>query len=205
MKSIVYTVGHSNHEIAAFLELLRRQGIAAIGDVRSQPYSRYVPQYSQGPLKAALIEAGIAYLFLGDKLGARSDNPACYEHGKVQFDRLAQEPGFLEGIAQVIDHKDRQCLALLCAEKDPIECHRGLLVARKLHESGVAVSHILADGTLETHEALETRLLKLCKLPPGDMFTSREDFLADAYTLQGHRIAYRDEAQTPTEEGSAVA
>jgi uncharacterized protein (DUF488 family) len=203
MKSMLYTIGHSNHEIAAFMELLRRHGVAAVGDVRSQPYSRYVPQFSQGPLKAALADAKVGYLFFGDKLGARSDNPACYEQGRVQFDRLAREPGFLEGIAQVIEAMDRHCLALMCAEKDPIECHRGLLVARKLHESGILVNHILADGAVETHEALESRLLKLCKLPPGDMFTSREEFLADAYSIQGKRVAYRDE--TMSEEGSAVA
>ena len=88
---------------------------------------------------------------------------------------------------------ERYQVALLCAEKDPLNCHRALLVARKLYESGTPIRHIHADGTLESHQALESRLLKLCKLPEGDMFTAREDFVAEAYIIQGERVAYEDE------------
>jgi uncharacterized protein (DUF488 family) len=203
MNSTLYTIGHSNHEIGVFLGLLRRHGITAVGDVRSQPYSRYVPQFSREALAAALAEAKIAYVFLGKQFGARSDNPACYEQGKVQFDRLAQQPEFAEGIRQVVESVNHRRMALMCSEKDPIECHRTLLVARRLVAAGVTVSHILADGSLETHAALESRLLARCKLPEGDLFTSREEFLADAYAIQGRRIAYQDESST--EEGSTVA
>ena len=119
-----------------------------------------------------LADAGIAYTFLGRELGARSDNPACYQEGKVQFDRLAQEPIFAEGIGRVIQGMQRYRIALLCAEKDPLDCHRALLVARKLSETGITISHIHADGVLESHQALESRLLAACKLPAGDLFTS---------------------------------
>ena len=98
----LYTIGHSNHEIAVFLGLLWQHGITAVGDVRSQPYSRWVPQFSRDALEPALADAGIAYVFLGKELGARSDNPACYREGKVQYDRLAQEPIFAEGIGRVM-------------------------------------------------------------------------------------------------------
>lgn len=199
MKSAIYTIGHSNHEITSFMDLLRQHGITALGDVRSNPYSRYVPQYSREPLKTALAAAGIAYVFLGKELGARSENSACYKQGRVQYERLAKEPIFLEGIGRIIQGVNRYRIALMCAEKDPIECHRALLVARKLYETGIPVNHILADGSLEAHEAMESRLLAVCKLPEGDMFKSREEFIADAYLMQGERVAYQDEAMAKEE------
>jgi uncharacterized protein (DUF488 family) len=197
---VLYTIGHSNHEIAVFLGLLRQHGITAVGDVRSQPYSRYVPQYSRDALESALAEAGIAYVFLGKELGARSDNPACYREGKVQYDRLAQEPVFAEGIGRVLQGIERYRIALVCAEKDPLDCHRALLVARRLFESGVPVSHIHADGALESQQAMEARLLTLCKLPERDLFTSREEFIADAYRIRGERVAYEEKAAEQAEQ-----
>lgn len=199
MNSTLYTIGHSNHEITAFIELLRLHGISAIGDVRSYPYSRYAPQYSRDALKAVLSNAGIAYAFLGKELGARSNNPACYRQGKVQYDRLAQEPSFDEGIKRVIQGMEHYRVALMCAEKDPLDCHRALLVARKLFEIGIPVCHIRAGGSLETHQAMESRLLALCKLPEGDMFKSRQEFVAEAYVIQGERVAYQDETMEQTE------
>lgn len=193
MKPEVYTIGHSNHEISFFIALLREHNITALGDVRSHPYSRYVPQYSRELLKAALAAADIAYVFLGKELGARSKNPACYKKGRVQYDQLAKEPIFLKGIERVIQGINQYRIALMCTEKDPIECHRALLVARKLYETGIPANHILADGSLEAHESLESRLLTICKLPESDMFKNREEFVADAYVIQGERIAYQDE------------
>ena len=199
MSSMLYTIGHSNHEITAFAELLRRHGITALGDVRSYPYSRYVPQYSRDPLKAALADAGIAYVFLGKELGGRSNNPACYRQGKVQYECLAQESSFAEGIKRVMQGIERYRIALMCAEKDPLNCHRALLVARKLFEARVPISHIHADGSLESHQAMESRLLATCKLPEGDMFKGREEFVSEAYTIQGKRVAYQDEAMEQVE------
>lgn len=200
MTSVLYTIGHSNHEISRFLALLRLHGITALGDVRSHPYSRYLPQYCRDNLKNTLADAGLAYVFLGKELGARSDNPACYLKGKVQYDRLARESCFAEGIRRVVQGMDRYRIALLCAEKDPIECHRALLVARRISEAGFAVAHIHADGSLERHEELESRLLACCKLPEGDLFTSRKEFLTEAYLIQGGRVAYQDEAMEQDEE-----
>ena len=194
MNSMLYTIGHSNHDIATFIGLLKQHGVSALCDVRSHPYSRFVPQYSRDALKAAIANSGIAYVFLGKELGARSENPSCYRQGKVQYDRLAQEPQFAEGLQRIRQGIDRYCLALMCAEKDPLDCHRALLVARRLHESGLAVSHIRADGTLESQQELESRLLALCKLPEGDMFKGREEFLSEAYLIQGERVAYQDES-----------
>ena len=199
MKSILYTIGHSNHPIAAFIDLLQQHGITALGDVRSHPYSRYVPQYSRDPLKTTIANAGITYVFLGKELGARSDNPACYQQGKVQYDRLAQQPRFAEGLNRVRQGMERYCIALMCSEKDPLDCHRAMLVARRLFETGIPVQHIHADGLLESHQELESRLLTVCNLPEGDMFKTREEFILEAYQIQGVRIAYQDETMAKVE------
>jgi len=200
----IYTIGHSNHDIQAFLSLLINSGITALADVRSNPYSRFATQYSRDALKVSLANAGISYVFLGKELGARSDNPACYKQGRVQYDRLANEPKFSDGIKRIVQGIEKHRIALMCSEKDPIECHRALLVARKIYEVGVQVNHILADGTIEPHAAMESRLLIACKLPEGDMFKSREEFIAEAYSIQGERVAYQDEAMAETEQVATI-
>lgn len=200
---MLFTIGHSNHPIEAFIQLLHRHGVTAVGDVRSQPYSRYVPQYSRESLKAALTRAGIAYVFLGKELGARSENPACYKQGKVQYDCLARQPQFAEGVRRVIEGMQRYSIALMCSEKDPLECHRTLLVARKLHEAGIEIAHIHPDGSLEDHRTLESRLLGVCKLPEGDMFKPRDEFVSEAYAIQGERVAYQDKSMEQLERASA--
>lgn len=200
---MLFTIGHSNHPIEAFIKLLQRHGVTAVGDVRSHPYSRYVPQYCREPLQAALVQTGIAYVFLGKELGARSENTACYKQGKVQYDCLARQTQFIEGVRRVTEGMQRYTIALMCAEKDPLECHRTLLVARDLQKAGLEIAHIHADGSLENHGALETRLLAVCKLPEGDMFKQRDEFVSEAYAIQSERVAYQDQNMEQLEKVSA--
>jgi uncharacterized protein (DUF488 family) len=204
MNSTIYTIGHSNHSIDTFISMLKQHGVTALGDVRSHPYSRYTPQFSRDALKISLANAGITYVFLGKELGARSPNPACYRQGRVQYSLLAQEPLFAEGIQRIKKGMERFSLALMCAEKDPLDCHRALLVGRKLFDLGVSVNHILSDRSLESHEKMEKRLLAFCKIPEGDMFRERDECLVDAYTIQCERVAYQDEAMNTPEERIAA-
>lgn len=200
----VYTIGHSTHDADAFVELLRRSGVNALADVRSSPYSRFNPQFNRETLQRNLEANGIAYVFLGKELGARSEDPACYEKGKVQFDRLARTPLFQSGIDRVLEGAGRYCLAMMCAEKDPLECHRTILVARTLAERGGDVRHILEDGSIEPHDHALDRLLKQFKLDEPDLFRTREDSIADAYRLQAARIAY-SEKQSADEDLTLLA
>lgn len=200
----VYTIGHSTHETDAFIELLSGHGIDALADVRSSPYSRFNPQYNRETLQRNLEAKGIAYVFLGKELGARSDDPGCYENGKVQFDRLARTPLFQSGIDRVLEGAKRYRLAMMCAEKDPLECHRTILVARTLVERGVDVQHILEDGSIEPHDRAVDRLLEHFKLDQPDLFRTREDSIVDAYRLQAERIAYAEKA-TADEDLAAEA
>lgn len=190
MEESVFTIGHSTHSLDAFVALLHFHGITALCDVRSQPYSRFNPQFDREELAKSLRECGISYVFLGNELGARSEDPTCYEGGRVRFGRLAETPEFQRGLERVRNGMEDFRLALMCAEKEPLECHRGILVARHLAAQGVAVQHIHADGTLESHERAMQRLLQMLKWPDRDMFRTQEEILADAYFAQEKRIAY---------------
>ncbi|MBI5427045.1 MAG: DUF488 domain-containing protein [Nitrospinae bacterium] len=193
MGNTVFTIGHSNHTLEKFVDLLKRHGITVLCDVRSAPYSRANPQFNREPLKDFLRKSGITYIFLGAELGARSEDPSCYDQGKVRYDRLAETELFRQGINRVQEEVNRGKVALMCAEKEPLECHRAILVARRLEADGFAVQHILGDGRLESHSDALVRLVHQLKLqPPGqqDMFLSREDILMEAYGKQAERIAY---------------
>ncbi len=191
----IFTLGHSKHPIERLLALLEAHRISAVADVRSSPHSRFNPQFDRQALRASLKDAGIRYVFLGRELGARSEDTSCYERGRIQYDRLARTELFRAGLERVLQGAAKYRLALLCAEKEPLECHRTLLVARALHESGAAVQHILADGRLESHEDALERLLELVGLPSRDLFRSREELVAEALKRQEQRIAYVDERQ----------
>jgi uncharacterized protein (DUF488 family) len=188
---MIHTVGHSNHPIERFLGLLQPHGITAVADVRSTPYSRFNPQYRREKLQAALAEVGIQYVFLGEELGARSQDPACYDpDGRVSYTRLAKTLLFRKGIERLKTGMVEHRISLMCAEREPLECHRTILVSRELVREGVAVTHILGDGSLETHEHAMQRLAASLKLTDTDLFSNPADLVEQVYDLQAARIAY---------------
>ena len=197
----VFTIGHSNHPIGAFLTLLEQHRAAAVADVRSVPYSRRHPQFHRRPLERSLRERGIRYLFLGAELGARSPDPACYdEEGRVRFARLAQTGLFLRGITRVLGEAAPARLALLCAERDPANCHRTILVAPVLRKRGASVTHILADGGLVSQEEVLDRLCAANGMPPRDMFRTREAQREEALARRAREIAWTDPARARVTE-----
>jgi uncharacterized protein (DUF488 family) len=162
-----------------------------VADVRSTPYSRFNPQFRREKLQAALAEAGIQYVFLGEELGARTQDPACYDaEGRVSYARLARTELFRNGLQRLITGMADHRISLMCAEREPLECHRTILVARELVREGVPVTHILADGTLESHEHALQRLAASLKLVDGDLFSDPTQRTEEAYDLQAARIAY---------------
>jgi len=184
------TVGHSNHSIEKFISLLTANGITAVADVRSRPFSRRHPQFNKERLAAELARHTIAYVFLGRELGARTHDPSCYEDGKVQYPRLAATALFKAGIERVLDGAQKYRIALMCAEKEPLDCHRTLLVSRALEGLGASVAHILADGSVETQEQTWSRLIDLMGLSKEDMFQDHAELLAQACKLREDKIAY---------------
>jgi uncharacterized protein (DUF488 family) len=186
----LYTIGHSTHPIEQFLELLSIHAITAICDVRSSPYSKFNPQFNRETLQAELKRKGIAYVFLGKELGPRSDDPACYLNGKVQYSALAKTELFEQGIQRLRKGMASYRIALMCAEKDPILCHRTILVCRQLRDCGLKIGHILDDGSIEEHGDSVRRLLRTLKLQETNLFKSPEEIIEDAYDIQSDKIAY---------------
>lgn len=189
----VYTIGHSKHTLDEFAGLLKQHDVSALADVRSAPFSRFNPQFNKGALAHELKSRGIKYVFLGRELGARSDDRSCYENGRVQYARLARTELFRQGIERVRRGADEHRIAVMCAEKEHLECHRTLLVARALDEQGVEVMHILGDGRLESHRDAMERLLEVTGLPRDDLFRSRAELIAEALKRQEDKVAYVDE------------
>ena len=188
---MIYTIGHSKHPINRFIALLQQHCVEALADVRSTPYSRFNPQFNKEKLQAALAAAGIRYVFLGEELGARSRDPSCYdEGGRVSYAKLSLTEAFRRGIERLLTGMQQHRIAIMCAEREPLECHRTILVSRELEKAGVPVTHILQDGSLEPHRQTMIRLASDLKLTSTDLFRTRDELIEDAYEMQGSRIAY---------------
>ncbi len=201
MDSVIYTIGHSTHKIEWFIKLLEENGVDVIADVRSSPYSRFNPQFNKDTLALSLLNHDIKYVFLGDEFGARSSDLSCYIDGKVQYDRLAETEIFRAGIDRVRKGVERGYqMALMCAEKDPLDCHRTVLVSRELENEGFRVLHILSDGATETQAEVAERLIKQFKLQSTDLFLSGSEIIEKAFKTQEEKIAYVEANQSLQEE-----
>ncbi|GAB4196184.1 MAG: DUF488 domain-containing protein [Phycisphaeraceae bacterium] len=197
----IFTVGHSTHEWETFLGLLKQHGVTAVADVRSQPFSR-LPEYNRDALAAGLKREGIQYVPLGRELGARRDEPECYVDGQAVYERVAELPLFREGIERLLKGTERFTIALMCAEKEPLDCHRTVLVCRHLRPYGAHIQHILADGAIEEHTDAEKRLMRMMKITP-DLFrpdVKEEDLIEQAYEARGKEIAYRMDTEGASNE-----
>ena len=195
----VFTIGHSNHTMDQFVRLLKAAKIDAIADVRSVPFSRQWPQFNRHELKAALRNVEISYVFMGDQLGARPKDRECYQNGTAAYSLIAKMPGFIDGLERIKRGAQEKNIALMCAERDPLDCHRTILVARHLQNQGIAIFHILADGSIESNKNIEKRLLDLTEMRTGDLFSkpiSTEEAIANAYEYRGQVIAYKEERGT---------
>jgi uncharacterized protein (DUF488 family) len=195
----ILTVGHSNHELPVFLALLRTAEVTVLADVRSHPFSRRLPEFNRSYLEHALPEHGIAYVFLGDLLGGRPTSTALYDDdGRVSYERVRQTEAFQQGIAQLLREAERGCVAMMCSEEDPLDCHRGLMITPALSEHGVSPLHLRKDGRLETTAEMEARLLHesgegskldLPLFPPTE--EDRRQALVNAYRWMAQRKAFR--------------
>jgi len=192
MNDALFTVGHSTHAIDDFIALLKRHDIGAVVDVRSVPRSAYNPQFNRDALRESLRAHAIQYVFMGRELGARSDDPACYVDGQVQFKRLAASALFARGIERLRRGMQDYRVAIMCAEKDPTTCHRMILVCRRMRELA-PINHILDDGAIETNVQAERRLLAKLNIA-ADMLRDDAQSIEDAYDATAARMAYKKPA-----------
>jgi uncharacterized protein (DUF488 family) len=191
MHNELFTIGYSPHTLDSFLRLLKKYQITALADVRSSPYSRYKPEFNKESLSAFLKANHIVYVFLGDQCGARVKDLSCYVNGKVDYKLVAQSQNFKNGLNRIRKGMERYRIVLMCTEKDPITCHRTILICRSLLASSINIKHILDNGEVEDHKLSENRLLNLFELNQQDLFRNEQQRLDDAYARQGEGIAYK--------------
>lgn len=192
----LFTIGHSNLELEDFLAVLAQHEIEKVCDVRTRPGSFRFPQFNREPLEAGLRAASRRYEFLGETLGGRPSDLRVYQRdGVVDYALRRKAPDFLAGIEHTIENLRAQKIVLMCAEEDPLQCHRFLMICPALSERGVTPVHIRRGGVLETQREAEDRLLLLNDLSAfagGSLFVSeRGAALDDALRRQAQEYAFR--------------
>lgn len=193
----LFSIGHSNHPAEGFADLLKKHDIDVLVDVRSYPYSRYAPQFETSGLKALLAKAGVKYLYLGRELGGRPEDDDYYDaEGHVLYARLATSPLFLEGIDRLQKGAQTYRVAVMCAEEDPLNCHRRLLIGRVLRERGVALDHIRGDGRLQTEDEL---LRAEVRHPPASEQSSLFDAPQEAAWRSIRSVSRRNQPPSSSE------
>jgi uncharacterized protein (DUF488 family) len=169
MAETILTVGYGNRSVEDLIHLLHRESVRYLIDVRSSPKSRFKSQFSASPLEAALRQAGIRYVFMGDTLGGRPADPSCYEDGHVVYDRVQQKPFFKEGIQRLqraLSQSLKVCL--LCSESRPTDCHRSKLIGVALAQLGVSVVHLDERG----EPVGQAEVMQSLESLQGDLFGS---------------------------------
>jgi len=191
MTQTIYTIGHSNHTIDMFVAQLENANIKVVVDVRSSPFSAYVSQFNRGQIEKKLNNNGIEYFYQGQELGGRSNDLADFSQGQIQYEKLAEKPAYVSALNELINKSQNVSTAIMCSEKDPLDCHRCLLISQSLKKNKITVNHIHSNGNIESHEQALERLLVLHKLNQADLFSTDEERLIRAIKLQEKKIAYQ--------------
>lgn len=193
MPSELYTIGHSNHTLEHFIDLLTMNGITAICDVRSYPQSKFNPQFNSESIQSKLEKLGIKYVYCGKELGGRNThNSDLNSQVYIDYKRIAQTQLFNDGLTRLRNGMKNYRIALMCAEKDPILCHRAILICRFMRKEDISIKHILENGSIESHQELETRLLKSLNLPNKDLFYDEQQIIEQAYDAQSKRLVQHE-------------
>ncbi len=193
----LFSIGHSNIPAERFTAMLRDAGVNAVADVRSTPASRFCPWFSAKNLAPLLAHEGIEYLSYGNELGGRPRDPALYCDGVADYEAMARQDEFKMGLERLCADAGHRRVCMMCAEREPLDCHRCLLLTRELAARGLAIGHILHDGTIEKHDQTEQRLLALDRedddlFVTGNLYiTGLGERLAAAYRRRARAVAYR--------------
>lgn len=204
MSNPIYTIGHSNREWPDLLGLLREHGITAVCDVRSHPYSRFVPRFDREAVRDSLKAEGIAYIYLGEELGGRP------EDGEVRYERVVRSDNFRRGIERLLKGRETHRLALMCAEKDPLGdenkplevCHRIRLISRQLNERGIEVRHILGKDKCETEGQTLERWCEKLGMSPDLIHSTKKEMFDEARSAWEREIARKTKPKTGRHAGA---
>lgn len=199
MKGVIYTIGYTGFTVEEFISTLKKYEINVVIDVRSSPYSERYAEYNRDNIESILSENGIYYRNYVKEFGARQENRSFYaEEGFLDFEKFAKSEQFLSGVEKIINSVAKGYkIVFLCAEKNPIQCHRTILVSRTFHELGYKVLHLLPNEEKISHSKIISQLLvKHCpNMGQVDMFStnvkSDEEYIAEAYRKQNQKIGYK--------------
>ena len=190
MTNKLFTIGYASFSIKDFVSTLQQHKINALVDVRSAPCSKYKPEFKKDSLNNFLVDNNISYIFLGKYVGARVEDPTCYIDGKLNYGLLKKTKNYQTGINRILNGMKDYRIALMCAEKDPVNCHRTFLICRTLRSYPIKILHILEDGSLEDHTDTEGRLLKLHDLDQEDIFRTAKERVEEVYDRMCEGITF---------------
>jgi len=205
---VLYTIGHSNHQISNFINILKNYQITAVADVRSYPFSKYNSEFNRDIFSRKLGESGIKYIYLGNELGGRPKDAFFLENGTVNFEKLIASETFISGIHRLLQEMDFHRMVILCSEREPIDCHRAVVISHYLHKKiGIEIRHILYNGTLEDHRDTEKRILEVTNIKPT-LFNPNPSFdilIDEAFRIRAQEIAYKEKREeSKSDENNAV-
>jgi len=199
MDEIIYTIGYSTYGIEDFIKELKKIDKLCLIDVRSCPYSEHFNDYSINNLEPILKENNIIYRNYKDEFGARQDDNKYYRsYGYLDFEEFIKSKVFQAGVEKIVKGKELGYnFVLMCAEKDPIMCHRAIMVGRGLSLAGFQIHHIVKDNDIQTQEDIENRLLNIYfpNRTQLNLFEQKtqDEYISDSYRLQNEKIGYKKE------------
>lgn len=173
INSTLYSIGHGQKTQEEFISELKSFDIQFLVDVRSSPYSKWVPYFNQGVIEKWLGINGIRYAYMGNYIGGRPINDSCYdEQGYFDYMKMANVPDFEIGIRRLVNANEKQCrVAIMCSESDPSECHRSKLIGRELYFTyGLRMNHIVGINKCVSQDDIMLLLTKKAWNPDGNLF-----------------------------------
>ena len=190
MTDSIFSLGHSDLSFERFVDLLKSAGVTAVADVRSTPFSKRSPWFSQHDFKGGLRRSNLAYSFMGNELGGRPKSPQLFRGGIADYAAMADTDFFRSGLARLLQGCEKHRIAMVCSERDPLHCHRCLLVGRQLLILGVDTRHIHAGGRQESQREAEERLLQEEGLAHYDLLRPQSERINEAYHRRSSHVAY---------------
>ena len=194
----VFTIGYAAFNIDDFIEILKNNKISHLIDVRSNPMSEYFQDFNSFNLEPKLKQHNIIYENLALEFGARQENKEFFsEKGFVDFEKFTQSEQFRNGLIKIKNGLSQGTnFVLMCAEKDPINCHRSIMIAHAMQKEEIEVLHIMPDKLLQQQSKIDKRLLELYFSARNqlNLFTGNSDeqeLIVQAYKKQNEKIGYR--------------
>lgn len=202
---VIYTIGYSGFSIKDFIDTLKKHSINCIIDVRSSPYSKFYHEYDKEVLEKTLKDNNILYRNYDKEFGARQKDKKYYTDNVLDFDKFTSSNQFLDGVNKINNGVDKgYTFALMCAEKDPIDCHRSIMLGKGFCQNKYKVVHIISKQTVELQEELERRLVDVYfpnrfQLNLFEFEMSEKEMVKQAYRKRNRDIGYCDKTEEENE------